>query len=518
MKDLDYIESILELLENKLQLSRRDFSKASVLLSSGLLLSSAGSFALSGCDRKPEWKSISFLKILLHNFQLFDGLQNRLLKDRIILIEEDKIQGIERKGDLDQYRDYKAVDLKGWTILPGLIDNHVHITCPFMNGGDVLSKMDQQIEYNLRNCVMSGVTTVRDVGGSPGKISKFRSKADNNEIPGPRVISSLSMIAARKGEQLGWPVFMPYIRNPQIKEIIGGNFAERPATIRELKEITEEMIRMGAQWLKTLHHDHTISFYPRRIPNHTDEGYKAILEIGKKHDIKCALHAMFVNGFEKGVELGFHSLEHIPMDDVIPERYAEKFIAKGMAIMPTMMVYHDFLNHQRILELLEDHGKEYLIPEAVKQVSNIISKLLALEKRNLSEEEQRKLLADPRYFKEMFPNVVENIKRLNGMGAKIGIGTDSGTFRGLFGRYNDELRHMTSAGISNFDTLRMATVVNAGIIDMQEKIGTIEKGKYADIIAVEGNPLKNIEVMDSVAMIMKGGTFIKGKGVHGLNL
>jgi imidazolonepropionase-like amidohydrolase len=129
-------------------------------------------------------------------------------------------------------------------------------------------------------------------------------------------------------------------------------------------------------------------------------------------------------GFKKGVELGFHSLEHIPMDDVIPERYAEKFIAKGMAIMPTMMVYHDFLNHQRILELLEDHGKEYLIPEAVKQVSNIISKLLALEKRNLSEEEQRKLLADPRYFKEMFPNVVENIKRLNGMGAKIGIGTD----------------------------------------------------------------------------------------------
>jgi imidazolonepropionase-like amidohydrolase len=148
---------------------------------------------------------------------------------------------------------------------------------------------------------------------------------------------------------------------------------------------------------------------------------------------------MFVNGFKKGVELGFHTLEHIPMDDVIPERYAEKFIAKGMAIMPTMMVYHDFLIHQRILELLETHGKEYLIPEAVKQVSIFIRELLALEKKNLNEEEQRKLLVDPRYFKEMFPNVVENIKKLNGMGAKIGIGTDSGTFRGLFGRYNDEL-------------------------------------------------------------------------------
>ena len=87
------------------------------------------------------------------------------------------------KGDLGQYRDYKVVDLKGWTILPGLIDNHVHITSPFMRGDNVLSLMDQQIEYNFRNCVMSGVTTVRDVGGFPGKINKFKSKVDDNEIP-----------------------------------------------------------------------------------------------------------------------------------------------------------------------------------------------------------------------------------------------------------------------------------------------------------------------------------------------
>jgi len=61
----------------------------------------------------------------------------------------------------------------------------------------------------------------------------------------------------------------------------------------------------------------------------------------------------------------------------------------------------------------------------------------------------------------------------------------------------------------------MATAVNAGIIDMQEKIGTLEKGKYADLIAVEGNPLKDIEVMDSVAMVMQGGAFVKAKGLFG---
>jgi imidazolonepropionase-like amidohydrolase len=513
MKESDDIECILGLFEKRFPLSRRDFFKATALLSSGLLVGSAGSFALSGCSNKSDWKSTSFPKVLLHNFQLFDGLQNGLQKDRALLIEGDKIRGIERKGELDQYRDCKAVDLKGWTILPGLIDNHVHITSPFMSGNS--DEMDQQIEYNFRNCVMSGVTTVRDVGAFPGKISEFKTKADKNDIPGPRVISSLSMIAARKGEQLGWPVTVPYFEDPMVKRLIGGNFAERPATVGEIKKVSEELIKMGAQWLKTLHHDHTFSFYPRQLPNHTDEGYRAILETGKRHDIKCALHAMFVDGFKKGVELGFHTLEHIPMDDVIPDLYAEKFTAKEMAIMPTIMVYGDFLIHRKILDFLTNHGKEYLTPEAIRQQSGLIREFLAREKRGLSEEEKRKLPVDPLYFKEMFPNVVENLKKLNSMGARVGIGTDSGTFRGLFGRYNDELRHMTSAGISNFDTLRMATTVNAGILDMQDKIGTIEKGKYADMIAVEGNPLKDIGVLDNVAMVMKGGTFIKAKGILG---
>ena len=432
-------------------------------------------------------------------------------------IEGGRIQGVERKDDLGQYREYKVMDLNGWTILPGLIDNHVHITSPFMSGGDALSQMDQQIEFNFRNCIMSGVTTVRDVGGFPGKINTFKGRADKNEIPGPRLISSLSMIAARKGGQLGWPVLTPYFESP-IKEMIGGNFAERPTTLGEMKEVAEEMTQMGALWLKTLHHDHTFSFYPRQLPNHTDEGYKVILETGKEHGIKCALHAMFVSGFKKGVELGFHSLEHMPMDEAIQERLVEKLIDKGTAVIPTMMVYHDFLIHQRILELLERHGKEYLTPEAVKHVSVLIREFIALEKKTLSEEEQRKLLADPRYFKEMFPHVVANLQKLNGMGATIGIGTDCGTFRALFGRYSNELKNIISAGISNFDTLRMATAVNAGIIDMQDQIGTIEKGKCADIIAVEGNPLEDIEVMDRVAMVMKGGAFIKAKGVSGLNL
>jgi len=329
------------------------------------------------------------------------------------------------------------------------------------------------------------------------------------------LISSLSLIAARKGEQLGWPEHSPYLENPIIKRLLGGNIAERPATVGEIKEVSEEMIKMGAQWLKTLHQDHSFSFYPRQLPNHTDEGYRAIIETGKRHDIKCALHAIFISGFKKGVNLGFHTLEHMPMDEIIPDRYVETFIKKGMAIMPTLKIYGNSFILNKLLKLVNDRGKEFLMPEAIEQVSANLKYLLSLSERSLSEEERRKLIVDPSYFKDLFPIVIKNVNKLYRMGALIGIGTDSGVLSGFFGCFADELKYYVSAGISHFDTLRMATAINAGIIDMQDKIGTIEKGKFADIIAVEGNPLDDISIMDNVHMVMKGGTFIKANGILG---
>ena len=118
----------------------------------------------------------------------------------------------------------------------------------------------------------------------------------------------------------------------------------------------------------------------------------------------------------------------------------------------------------------------------------------------------------------MFPNVIKNIAKLKSAGAKIGIGTDSGSTISLFGFYSDELKYVASAGISNFETLRMATAENAGILNMQDRIGTIEKGKWADLIAIEGDPLADLDSMNNVRMVMKGGAFIKSEGIAGLGV
>ncbi len=515
MKNREGRGRVLEILQDTFRLSRRDFLRAAAACSSGLMMGT-GISTLSGCGYQSDWRPKSFRKVLLHNFRLFDGIKNRLQADLFLLIEGDKIVTIARRGDISLYRDYKIVDLKGKTVLPGLIDNHVHMTVPFMYSINLraFQQMDQQIVYNFRNCIMRGVTTVRDVGGFPGKINKFRELSDRNEIPGPRVISSLSPIAAREGDRLGAPEKAPYFKNPFIKWFLGGNYAERPVNVKEIEQACEEMISLGAQWLKTLYQEHSYSYHPRRLPNHTDEGYRTILDIGERHGIRCALHQPFLNGFKKGVELGFHTLEHIPMDGIIPDRIIDGFIKKRMAIMPTIMAFGDDLIEEKILRLVETRGEEYLMPEAIKQMSEKLRDSLAQGKRMMTEEERKKLVFDHQYCVDMFPNTIKNLKKLHSMGALIGIGTDiGGTFCGFFGRYCDELRHYISAGISCYDTLRMATAVNARIIDMHDKIGTVEEGKLADIIAVDGNPLSDIDALDRVHMVMKGGIFVNASGV-----
>ena len=135
-------------------------------------------------------------------------------------------------------------------------------------------------------------------------------------------------------------------------------------------------------------------------------------------------------------------------------------------------------------------------------------------KKEMSQNERKSLLFDRQYIVDMYPNMVKNLQRLHRMGATIGAGTDlGGAHTGIFGRYTDEIRRYVAAGISNFDALRMATSINAKILGMGDEIGLIKNGAYADLIAIDGNPLADIRALDAVRMVMKGGMFLKAEGL-----
>lgn len=494
-------------------ITRRDFMKRSAQVGTGALLAAGTSPFLGGCAAGKKTRTgIAYDKVVLHNFTLFDGVSDRLQEGKVLVIEGDRIRGIEPAGDLSTYGEYTVVDLGGRTLLPGLIDNHVHITVPFMYQVNLatLRQMNDQIRLNFENCVLNGVTTVRDVGGFPGKINRFRKMADANEIPGPRVISSLSPIAARDGDRLGAPEKAPYFTNPVIKRLLGGNYAERPVGVEEIEAACREMIDLGARWLKSLHQDHPYSYGKRKLPNHTDAGYRKIVEIGQAAGIRSALHEPLVSGFRKGVDLGFHTLEHMPMDGLLTDRDIDRFMERDMAMMPTLMIYADGFILEDILHLIETRGAEYLMPEAAAQMSQRLQKTLVAEKTDMPREEYDALQFDNRYARDMFSNVRANLQKLYQKGAVLGAGTDiGGTSTGFFGRFADELQNYADAGIPAAHILKMATAVNASILGMGDRIGTVERGKLADLIAVDGNPVENLDVLNRPAMVMKGGVFLR---------
>jgi imidazolonepropionase-like amidohydrolase len=187
---------------------------------------------------------------------------------------------------------------------------------------------------------------------------------------------------------------------------------------------------------------------------------------------------------------------------------------RGMAIMPTMLVQGDALITDQLLELMKTRGEEFLVPESLAQITDQVEEVKELLSRDLSEAEQRALHYEPHYEVDMFANVQANVKKLYGMGADVGIGTDIGNpSTQFFGRYTDELKHFAAIGIPNADILRRATSLNARILGMQDRIGSIEKGRDADLIAVRGDPLVDLQAMDRVDLVMKGGVLVKSEGV-----
>lgn len=437
---------------------------------------------------------------VFHNFALFDGKDPDVRPHSWLEVIGNSIS---RMGEGEPPPSSESTDLEGRTVVPGLIDAHVHLVCPFFAQIDktnlrAILASQQQMKLNLANCIRGGVTTVRDVGAVPGMIQKLIDWVEKGKVVGPRILRANSMILPPGGCPEMVPTFPLLARL-----LLGGQFAERVNTPTKIRQTVRRMVARGADWIKTTHTDKALFMNRPDPPVFDDACFEALVDEARRQHRPVAMHQTRVTGFRKATQLRVNSMEHAPSDRLADEDISE-MVEVGIPIVPTVSVMREFTQLDHVDSWLSTQGQTYLCPESLRQTRGV----LRLYQKGITEEMAR----DGYYFDLAageFPVIMENLTRLHEAGATIGCGTDAGGGPFVvFGRLFEEIGNLVDVGLTPFEALQSATTVNARILRIDDKVGTLEPGKLADFGVLDANPLEDLTALRRVRMVVKNGAIV----------
>ena len=408
--------------------------------------------------------------MVIHAGRLIDGV-SKTPRDKVsILIRDDRIVSVE--PGFTTPAGAEVIDLSHETVLPGLIDCHDHITASFHPGDPIRNAVtrtdfDDEIDAvnNARAELMAGFTTIRDVGASTEVIIALKKAVNTGETPGPRMWVSGSPISPTGGHGDPANGLDPELTHPGWNDAI----VDSPEAARR---IVRTHRREGVDLIKILPSGGVMSIGDDpKLQLMADDEIKAVIDTAHSLGLKVAAHAHGEEAINHAVELGVDSIEHGSYADA--KSYA-LMKAHGTYLVPTMLV------GARVYQHAKDHPEDLNPSTAAKAL--VIGPLL---KKNLHDA----YLA----------------------GVKIAFGTD--TFgMSAHGENAQEFAIMVSAGMPPMEAIRAATTSAADLIGDTQDIGSVQPGRYADIVAVSGDPLQDITTLEHVQFVMKGGMIYKADG------
>ena len=425
--------------------------RAARLLLSVLLLSSASAVAQDA--GVPAAGSV-----LLRAGQLVDVKAGKLLADQGILVSGERIVAVGPWESLRGRPAARVVDLSSSVVLPGLIDAHTHLLAniPDTRDGYTLVLATRGPAYralegaaHARATLLAGITTVRDVEseGSGYADVALRNAIAEGLVDGPRMLVATRGIAAVGG-------YLPMGINPELTAVLAG--AQMVSGAEDARLAAREQIRGGADLLKVY-----ADWPDRKVrtsrPTLTVEELRAVVEEAHKGGRKVAAHAMSAAGIVNAVNAGVDSIEHGTDAD---EAALKAMASRNVPLVPTLKALLGWAENAT--------GPERKIADAMLEKS-------------------RKLLASAR--------------RLH---VRLVFGSDPAS-REEHGRNAEELVAMARLGVPPAEVLRAATVDAAALLDLSSEVGTLEPGKQADLIAVEGNPLVDVAALRKVSLVMRAG-------------
>jgi len=397
--------------------------------------------------------------------RLFDGKSDKLLTNQVVLIRGDRIVDSGPPDRVAIPPDAQIIDLSQATVLPGLIDCHTHIMDQGTKYEENLVKLSPEFKtiravVNAKKALEYGYTTLRDVKNQGAEYADVDLKKAINSglIPGPRMQVATQGITATGGFS---PADFNYPSNVKVPS--GMQFVDSPWAGRQA---VREQIMYGADLIK-ITGMFEIAFEPSghhliSTPTLTLEEMQAIVNEAHRRFKKVACHAYSGEGLHNCVDAGVDSIEHgFDLDD---ESMA-KMVKKGIYLVPTA------------------HWTE------------------ANEKSDLARADTGGRTSRRRIQQENFPRALAAGVKIafgTGVGGSVPWGTESAEFKSLVG-----------LGMTPAQAIRSATSSAAELMGWQDRVGSIERGKFADIIAVQGDPLADITELERVKFVMKGGVIVR---------
>ena len=297
----------------------------------------------------------------------------------------------------------------------------------------------------------------------------------------------------------------------------------------EMEEYLEENAR-GASFIKlTLDNKTIFCKKNKEIPVYSKEQLDIIFRFAEKKGLPVSGHHQYKYGFDRAMDYPFNSIEHMVGDTILSDDDIMRMAKRNIAIVPTMTVGQSYLMEEAFDELPEKYRtpeitkelqvrKEYFEKETAKHCDPV------LHKQNLSALkdyktigidnlwEKKKFLVNPDVFFNMIGNGYTNLKKMNQAGILIGCGIDAGMPFCYFGGNYREYEILQRVGFSNIEILRCATINNAKILRLADKTGSLETGKYADMVALDKNPLEDIRSLREPQMVFKQGDLMFSAG------
>lgn len=386
------------------------------------------------------------------------------LERQTILIEDGRIAAIN-PGYQRARKGATVIDLKDAYVLPGLIDSHVHITGENGPGQRIKEFEDTPVDQAFDGAgfayktLLAGFTTVQDVGGNNDATFGLRDAIAEGHVPGPRIRAAGQAIAVTggHGDINGY--------SPAVMAMFTGTNICNGAD--DCRRAVRQQVKEGADVIKITATGGVLSNTKAGLEQQfTDDEMKAIVEAAHAMGRKVTAHAHGKGGIIAALEAGIDSIEHGTYTD---DEVIALFKEKDAVLVPTVLAG----------ATVTGWVNEPWLPEASREKAAIIG-----------------------------PTLVAMLSKAREGGVTVAFGTDTGVSR--HGDNAKEFSLMVEAGYTPEEAIRSATVIAAEHVEMDEQVGTIAPGKFADIIAVDGDPLKNIDELLDVDFVMKGGTVYKG--------